>query len=246
MDGRRDEKTSTEHAPRPITSGPVGELASHAAIALVREELAHALSAPMAFFKMLVGELEAGRPIKADHIEIASDEVARLQKLIASLRATPGIRIVPGSLALASAVKTAVRDLDRGAGPPAAVSIDVPGSIVVSVDGTALGFVLYGVVTALAARGVTRVRMTAETPADGAPAATLRIVAEESEASPDLATQQQRPVFAARAWAGSDSDALTFAVARRVARASNMLLRPPKEGDGVVVSLEIPLARAED
>src|ERR1700704_1407730 len=110
----REEGTSTERSPassRLPASGPTGQLAAHAAVALVREELAHALSSPVSFLRMIVTELEEGKVPGAGQLEVAREEVDRLHRLVASLRALPGIRVVPAPQRLAVAVVAAVRDL---------------------------------------------------------------------------------------------------------------------------------------
>jgi hypothetical protein len=66
--------------------------------------------------------------------------------------------------------------------------------------------------------------------------ATLRFAADTSKLDGS--------VFSPRAWAGSDSDAITFAIARRAARASGMLLRLPQDHEPAV-RLEIPLEPEE-
>jgi hypothetical protein len=235
MSGVRDDEASddgpTAHVA--IGCGPMGALAAEAAVTLVREELAHTLSAPVAYFRMLVGELEAGRPLTAEHIEIAREEADRIQRLVASLRASPSIRVTPGPLSLVKGLRAACRDLERGSlGAGVDVVLDVPESVTLSADVTALGLVIYSVVTALVARGAARIVLSSMPPSPESTTMTLRVVSEVSGAVP--------PVFIARAWAGNDRDAMAFAIARRAARASGMLLRPSHDDDSVIC-LEIPL-----
>jgi hypothetical protein len=219
--------------------GPTGALAAHAAAALIREELAHALAAPTSFLSLLVCELEAGREISSENLGIAREEITRLRRLVSSLRAMPNIRVAPGAVRLAPAVRAASREVSEVAtrtGIEAIVVVDA--NIVVSVDPTALGFVVFSVIGALASAGVARVHMTAEVE-PAAEIVRLRIAAEEC---PSLDAR----VFASRAWVGTDGDALTFAIARRVARASGMRLRAPTDVEPWVVRLDIPLPVNED
>jgi hypothetical protein len=239
MGGKSDDEASgcADSTKIGIAGGPTALLAADAAVTLVREELAHALAAPIAFFRMIVQELEDGRTLSAENLEIAREEVDRIQKLITSLRGSPGIRVAPCALRLAKGLRAACRDLERASPGAGEVIVDVPESVVVSADMTALGLVIYSVVTALAARGAARVVLAAVPPPAGSTIVTLRVV-------PEISGSAVSPVFMARAWAGADRDAITFAIARRAARASGMLLRPPHDGESALC-LEIPLSPSE-
>jgi hypothetical protein len=236
------DSVSSESEPQPsesydstrkgIPGGPTALLAADAAVTLVREELAHAVAVSIAFFHMILMELEAGRTPCAENLTLAREEVDRMRKLIASLRGSPGIRVAPGRLRLMKGLRAACRDLERSPRASIEVILDVPESIVVSADVTALGLVVYSVVTALAARGATRVVLSVVLPPPESTSITLWVV-------PEFPGSAVSTVFIARAWAGADRDALTFAIARRAARAAGMLLRPVAHDGKSGLCLEI-------
>ena len=215
------------------SNGSTVHLAAQAAVALVREELAHALSAPTSFLRMVIQSLEKGEPISPEHVEIAGEEVRKLHSLVSSLRQTARLSIVPAPVQLAAAVEMAVADLAVTSPVTRTLcAAEVDAGIVVSVDPTALGFVLYSALAAFGERSA-NVRLVAKRPAPQATVAVLEVLSDEGVG--------RDPLFVARAWAGADADAIALAVARRVARASNMLLRPPLACPAGIV-LEIPLA----
>jgi hypothetical protein len=225
-------------SPGSSTGGRTGALAASAAATLVREEIAHVLSVPVSFFRMLVGEFEAGHSISAETLDIAREELARLQGLITSLRATPRLGTCPRKARLASVVRATCLDLARSQPcPQLDIAINVPESIYICADTTALGFVLYAIMAGLAERGVRQPRISATTASAPHFLARVSIFADLSSTPCS--------VFTARGWMDSDSHAIAFATARRVARAAGMQLSQVQSG-APLINLEIPLATAED
>jgi len=214
-------------------------LVGRAAVTLVREEIAHALCVPMSFFRMLIGELEAGQAIAPERIDIAREEIARLQRLIAALRGTPELGIRSQRVCLASVVRASRADFAPSTAHAGLdVDVQVPDTIWVLADPGALQFAIETVLNALAARGARRVTVGAHTSAGASAMAKVSIGAEPVEVV-------ARPLCIARSWTGSDPHAIAFAIARRMGRACGMDLRQPSDGNGAV-SLEVPLASLEE
>jgi len=211
--------------------GATGALAATAAATLVREELAHRLAAPMSFFQMLVKQLDRGNTIAVEQVDIAKEELARLQSLVSSLRSGPALCINRTCVALAGVLRSACKDVHASSPALARTAIEVPEDVLVSVDASAAGFVVFSVLSALVARNVSRIRLT---------------LMKEDAATVTLMFQGAGPdagVFASRAWAGDDGQALSFAIARRIARASGMRLKAPS-AEWTCIRLEIPSADA--
>jgi hypothetical protein len=156
-----------------------------------------------------------------------------LRQLISSLRQMPRIPVAPRPVHLEVVIGEAMREIqERAATPGAPVVVDVPKSLLVAVDATAIGFVIDVVVSVLGVNGRDEVRIAAVEPPAGAVTATLTF-------SSDAGAESELG-FTTRTWAGADAEAISFAVARRVARASDMVLRPSSELERGL-SLEIPL-----
>lgn len=222
-----------------LPTSSANALVASAAVTFVREEIAHALCVPLSFFRMLIGELDAGQTIVPERIDIAREEIGRLERLIAALRATPELGIVSHRVRLASVVTAAWADLAASLRRPQLdVAIEVSDTMWVAVDPGALQFAIETVLSAMAARGARRVTVSACSSAGASAVAKLSIDAEPVGAAAD-------PLSVARSWTGSDPHAIAFAIARRLARASGMDLRQKSDVQGAV-SLQIPLAPLEE
>lgn len=209
--------------------GVTGALAATAAATLVREELAHRLAGPMSFFQMLVKQLERGNTIAVEQVDIAKEELGRLQSLVSSMRSGPAMSINTKSVALAAILRSACKDVRASSSSVEEMTIEVADDVLVSVDTSAAGFVVFSVLSALVARNVSRIRLTLTKEADTTVTLTFQ------GAAPDAG------VFASRAWAGDDGQALSFAIARRIARASGMRLKAPS-AEWACIRLEFPSA----
>ena len=232
----------TEVAPResappsppqaPASAWPVSVLGAHAAVTLVREELAHTLSAPVLFLDRVVRELEAGRAVGAEQLEIAREEVARLEKLVVSLREVPEVRAAPRPVDLAREIRQAIDEQGETAlHSPAGWTVAVADSVRVLADPAVLGFVLHAAVAALAARGAEQVSVSLDPPNPTSGEAVLSI---RGHGVPPVGR-----AVAAHVFAGHDSDESMLGVAREMARSAGTVLRSLPEAAEIRLDLSV-------
>jgi signal transduction histidine kinase len=103
---------------------------------LIAADVAHDLAAPVRFFEDLLQQLTRGRPIEPEDVSITSEEVARLRRLLRTMRELE----FRGAIPTPTRVRPVVEEALRGtiAAPQSRVPVEISDTLVVRAEAASL------------------------------------------------------------------------------------------------------------